>query len=495
MGKNILMVTSEYAPFAKTGGLGDALFGLSDALARLGHQVSVLLPLYKSVKDIGLPLKKLDASIELEMAGKKIKAGIELLDQQDNPRIIFLRNDELYDRSGLYQDENTRKDYEDNDLRFGFFARSASAVCKALKFKPDIIHAHDWQGGLAVASLYFSEDAYWKRTASVFTIHNLAYQGLFPEDRLSLFGLPGNSFTEEGVHFFDQLSLLKAGIAYADSITTVSVTYAEEIQTEELGCGLHELIRSRSEQLTGIINGVDYRYWSPEKDHYIKTNYSLENLPGKENCKQDLLNEFGISNILPNSPVFGVVSRIVEQKGLDIIIQIAPDIIAHNGYLIILGQGDVKLEGNLKKLQGEFPEKICVRIGYNERLAHKIEAGADFFLMPSRFEPCGLNQMYSLRYGTIPIVHAVGGLDDTVKEYSFKTGYGTGFKFFKPEPEALLKAIAKALDTYLTPEWLIQIRRNAMNVDYSWNLQAKKYVRVYNQAIKNMRNREQPTLF
>lgn len=489
------MVTSEYAPFAKTGGLGDVLYGLSEALVRAGRQVTVFLPLYQCIKDSGLALKKLDVSIEIDMDGKKIEAGLKVPEQKGNPQLIFLQNDDLYDRSGLYQDEKTKKDYEDNDLRFGFFARSALEVCKALKIKPDIIHAHDWQGGLTVASLALGGDPYWKKTACAFTIHNMAYQGLFAADRLGLFGLPESSMNEDAVQFFDQISLLKAGIAYADLITTVSSKYAEEIQTEELGFGMSSLVKSRAESLYGIINGVDYMSWSPENDPHIVSNFSIDDLSGKQKCKSDLLDVFGLKPDRPNLPIFGVVSRIVEQKGLDIIAQIAPDIVAHEGCLVILGQGDHKLEEKLKQLEDEYPDRIGVQIGYDEALAHKVEAGADFFLMPSRFEPCGLNQMYSMRYGTIPIVRAVGGLDDTVKEYFFKTGFGNGFKFNEPEPEPLLKAIAKALDTYRTPKWLTQVRNNAMKVNYSWDLQVKKYVRIYNQAKKNKKEREQPTLF
>lgn len=479
------MIASEIAPLAKTGGLADVLSGLSTTLCEFGHTVKVVIPYYPQIRNSSAIKQESDIEVVLEMGGRTIKSGVVRISFSESCEILCLDCDELYGRPGIYVDEATKKDYPDNDLRFGFFSKAALELARAIKFKPHVIHAHDWQAGLTVALKYFAKNDYFKKAATVFTIHNLAYQGLFPKESMELFGLPDQAFDQDsGVALFDQVSLLKAGLAYADAITTVSEKYAMEIQTEELGFAMDGFIKARAEKLTGITNGVDYSEWNPKTDRFIAGNYSAKDLSGKAECKKDLLEEFGLPEDLIEYPLFGIVSRLVEQKGFDLAAEIVPDIAAHGGALVVLGTGDPAIEKNFLDLAKQFPERVSVKIDFQESLAHKIEAGSDFFLMPSRFEPCGLNQLYSLKYGTPPVVRAVGGLDDTVKEFYPKSERGNGFKFNETLPEALLKSVAKAMDVYSNPKWLSAIRKNAMAEDYSWTKQGRKYVMLYNRLLK-----------
>lgn len=477
------MVASEIEPLVKTGGLADVLSGLSNAFAKTDCEVTVFLPFYKQVKESKYEFTRLDQPISVQLGGRNFTGSVLRTVIHEKVEVICLENNDLYLRDGLYVDPETGEDYKDNDLRFGFFAKAASAYCKAYKYRPHVIHAHDWQGGLVMADTFFAQDPYFKKTPNVFTIHNLSYQGKFPPESLTTFGLPESSFTSMGVELFGDVSLLSAGISYADLVTTVSEKYAEQIKTPELGFGLENILIGRGEKLIGITNGVDYERWNPEIDPWIKENYTIHNLSGKQVCKNNVIEEFNLPEICCNAPLFGVISRMIEQKGLDLIMDIFPDLMAHGGKLIVLGKGQQNIEQDFLELARNYPESLSVRIDYNEPLAHRIEAGADFFLMPSRFEPCGLNQMYSLRYGTIPIVHTTGGLDDTVKEFSPKLGRGNGFKFSSPHPEALLKAVAKAMDTFGKPRRWDKIRENAMAADHSWDRVAKKYLRLYQQAI------------
>ena len=485
MEKKILMAASECESFAKTGGLGDVIAGLSASLASSGHEVTVFLPYYRTIKN-NFELDELAGTeVEIEMGSKILKGTFLNLKTDGNFQVICLENDDLYDRDQLYVDKQNGADYSDNDLRFGFFSRAIIEYCKKKKYRPHIIHAHDWQTGLIPALVHFDKDNFFKKSAAVFTIHNLAFQGLFEKEKLNLFGLPAESYLEDGLYFFDKISLLKAGIAYADEIVTVSEKYALEIQSKELGFGMAEILCKRAGVLHGIINGVDYSVWNPKDDPRIIANYCEEDLSGKERCKEDLIDEFNLSKRAIKGPIFGIVSRLTQQKGLDLVVKIVPDILAHGGSVVVLGEGDAEIEKQLNGLMEEFSGKFSVKVIYDDVIAHKIEAGADFFLMPSQFEPCGLNQMYSLKYATPPIVHAVGGLDDTVSEFYQKSGRGTGFKFNDYTPEAFLKAVAKSFDIYANPKWMEQIRLNCMAKDFSWQKQSKKYVKVYNSSLKS----------
>ena len=486
MALKVFMVATEFTPLVKTGGLGDVISGLSSALADAGHEVTVFLPYFRNIKQSGLQSEVLDATVSVPMGGQTVTGALRKIRLPGKVQLIGLENDDLYDRAGIYVDPETGADYADNNLRFGFFAKAALAFCKATQYKHHVLHSHDWQGGMAAAALKLQSDPHFKKTASVFTIHNLSYMGLFPEADLPLFGFSPDHFNENCVRHSNWISLLKAGIALSDCISTVSEKYAEEIRTEQWGFGLEPILNARAEHLVGITNGVNYADWDPEDDPHIVCRYTSENLQDKQNCKLNLLQTFGLADNLIGKPLFGVVSRLIEQKGLDLVAAVAEDILAHEGSLVVLGQGDRAIEGIFRDLSKLHPKRIAVKIDYSEPLAHKIEAGADFFLMPSRFEPCGLNQMYSLRYGTIPIVRAVGGLDDTVKEYWPKTGRGNGFKFADATSEALLMAIAKALDTYQYADRWDQIRKNAMAEDYSWTRQSRRYVKLYNQTRKNL---------
>jgi len=488
MGHRILMVATELAPVAKTGGLGDVIFGLSNALGKAGHNVRVFLPYFKSIINSGFKCEKLEKSVSIPMGeGSETGEFVRVEIPGAFFELVCLSHDEYFGRDGIYVKPGEQVDYPDNNLRFAFFAKAALEFCKQTRFKPNLIHAHDWQGGLSLALKKLGDDNFFSKTASIFTVHNLGYQGCFDSKDQEIFSLPDQSMTEGGLLVDGKISLLKAGLAYADAITAVSEKYAEEILTDELGFGMQPLLRARQEQLFGIINGVDYTQWDPASDTNLAANYTAADLGPKLECKKEILEIYRLRASLVKAPLFGVVSRMVEQKGLDLVLEIAEDIIAHSGALIVLGQGDPAIEQAFTELAQSFPKRISVKIDYDENLAHKIEASADFFLMPSRFEPCGLNQMYSLRYGTVPIVRAVGGLDDTVKEFYPKTKRGNGLKFQEHTPEALLKAIAKGIDTYLQPEMWDAIRQNGMKEDFSWRRQAKRYVSLYNKTLKKVK--------
>jgi starch synthase len=480
---NVMMIATENAGLAKTGGLGDVVAGLSRALAVAGHHVTVFMPFFKQVENCELPLQPINGKVEATLGGKTIQGELFRY-RQDGVETVLLKNEDLFGRDGIYVDPKTGADFPDNDARFGFFAKAALEYAKSQGKAPDILHAHEWHGGLAVALAHFENAPVLSSTSTIFTIHNLSYQGLFDPEKLSYFGLPEESFQIDGVEYHGNLSLLKAGIAYADAVTTVSDKYAQEIQTPEFGYGMEGMLLSRGQNLTGILNGVDYGEWNPETDKWIAANYSALDLTGKKTCKEDLIRRVGLPEERNKGPVFGMITRMVEQKGLDLVIPIVQDIIAHGGSLVVLGTGDPKIEADYKALQEQHPEHVAVQIRFDEPMAHRIEAGADFFLMPSRFEPCGLNQMFSLRYGTVPIVRATGGLDDSVKEYIAKSGRGNGIKFADPEPEALLRAIVKGLDIYGRERRWDRIRTNAMTSDFSWTTRARKYITLYGKLIR-----------
>jgi starch synthase len=392
--------------------------------------------------------------------------------QADTPETFyFLECPALYDRDGFYGDANG--EFTDNHIRFAVLARAALGVARRV-FRPDILHCHDWQTGLAPVYLrtVFANDPTFLGMKTLFTIHNLGYQGLFPRTVLPEIGLDRRVFRMEGVEFYGQVSFIKGGLNYSDALSTVSRRYALEIQTPEYGFGLDGVLRARSSVLYGILNGVDYSRWNPETDPYIAQNYSAEDLSGKRACKLDLIHQFGLPEAALKRPLLGIVSRLTSQKGTELILDIAPQLAASDLYLVVLGAGDAVYEDGLRDAAAANPRHIAVKFGYDEALAHKIEAGSDMFLMPSQYEPCGLNQIYSLRYGTVPVVRATGGLDDTIEE-------GTGFKFQEYSAEALLSAVLAAEAVFEDRKVWETIMRRGMYKDFSWRVSAAQYADLY----------------
>jgi starch synthase len=464
----VLMVASEAAPFAKTGGLADVIESLPAALHALGHRVATLLPLYREVtlEDARLVYQGLTIWLGATSYETSVyQSGEEILH-------YFLDCPELYDRDGIYG--TSAGDYPDNHIRFAVLARAALEVTRRI-FRPEVIHCHDWETGLVSAYLAaaFAGDPTFLGIKTLLTIHNLGYQGLFPKEALAEVGLDGSVFHPGGLEFFGRVNFLKAGIVYSDAINTVSKAYAREIQTPEYGFGLDGLLRSRSEDLCGILNGADYTQWNPETDRAIAANYSAKDLSGKQACKRALLREFDFDLAhAATRPVIGIVSRFAGQKGFDLIADIGEALAAEDLWLIVQGSGDARYEKIFLDLAQAYPSKIGVRVAYDEERAHRIEAGSDIFLMPSQYEPCGLNQIYSLRYGTIPVVRATGGLDDTIEE-------NTGFKFQEYTPEALLRAIQAALAEFQhAGNWRARML-HAMSKDFSWDRPAREYTSLY----------------
>lgn len=483
----ILMITSEAAPFVKTGGLADVLGSLPAALARRGEDVAVVLPRYAAVNAMfeAHALTGLDAparvwnSMYLSVGPRSFAVAI---DQwiRDGVRYFLVDCPPLYDRPGVYNEAGT--DYSDNHIRFALLNQAALGIARNI-FRPDIFHGHDWPAGLLAPYLRtrLANDPTFFGAKTILTIHNLGYQGNFPRRLFDDLGLDQSLFHPGGLELRGDVSFLKAGIVWSDAITTVSPAYSREIQTPEYGFGFDALLRGRADRLTGILNGVDYREWSPETDPHLATHYSAGDLSGKLAQKLALLREMGLpaketgdsSNLRgAGRPLIGIVSRFADQKGFDLVAAIAPRLAGEDVSLVVLGSGEARFEEMFRSLARALPQKIAAHIGYDESLAHRIEAGADMFLMPSRYEPCGLNQIYSLRYGTVPIVRATGGLDDTVH-------VDTGFKFQEYAPEALWTAIRSALDAWRDHAgWEARMRRG-MAEDFSWETSAARYQELY----------------
>jgi starch synthase len=476
---HIAFAASECVPFSKTGGLADVVGALPRALAGLGHQVSVYLPLYRQTR-LANP-KPILRSVTVPFDDRYRFCSVVDGGSQAGVQFYFVDYPPYFDRDALYG--TSAGDYHDNAERFALFSR---AVLEASKFlgRPDIFHCHDWQTALVPILLrtVYLEDPAFHDVGCVFTIHNMGYQGLFPPEILPLLMLPWDLFTITKLEFYGNVNLLKGALVFADYVTTVSRRYSQEIQTAEYGFGLEGVLRARSATVTGILNGVDYGEWSPETDKYIVARYSAQDLSGKGQCKQDLLREFGVAAADPALPVIGIVSRFAAQKGFDLIAQIMDRLAREDMIVVALGSGDREYQDLFVRLNKQFPQKIAVRVAYDNALAHKVEAGADMFLMPSRYEPCGLNQIYSLKYGTVPIVRATGGLDDTIENWDERARRGTGFKFSEYTGEALLATIRAALQVFQDrPSWET-LMRNGMAKDFSWNVSAREYVRVYERA-------------
>lgn len=473
----ILFVAPEGLPYSKTGGLADVIEGLPRALREMGHQVAVLLPRYRGNK----PSSTLISSITVSLGDELRFPALTEAPAYHGTRYYFVDDAEFFDRPNLYGNKN--EDYPDNSARFTEFSRAAIEFAKRV-WLPDVIHCHDWQTALVPVLLrtQYAKDPVTRSLPVVLTVHNLGYQGIFPAAALRASGLPDSLFTMDALEFFGKVNFLKGGLIYADYLTTVSRRYAKEIQTAEYGFGLEGILTSRAERLVGILNGVDYAIWSPEVDTFIAQNYSVHNLDGKKLCKKDLLAAFHLPEENMDRPLLGIVSRFVDQKGFDLIADIASELANENLALAVLGSGESKYENLFKRLADKYPARIGVKIGYDNPLAHKIEAGADMFLMPSRYEPCGLNQIYSLRYGTAPIVRATGGLDDTIQPVDAQTQQGTGFKFETYAGPDLLDCIRKALKIFRDEsDWRV-LQANGMAKDFSWRASAGAYVTVYEAA-------------
>ncbi len=474
----VLMVASEAVPFAKTGGLADVVGALPGALGKLGVDVKVLLPYYNMVRQGKVPTAPVAENLGISLGPLTLSFDVMASSSEGLP-FYFVKRDEFYDRSQLYG--TPKGDYFDNLERFAFFSAAVLPFCQALDFHPDIIHCHDWQSALVPVGL---KCRWWGEPAlagakTLLTIHNLAYQGLFPKEAFPRLGLDRSLFSINGLEYYDQINLLKGGIVFADAINTVSPSYGQEIQTEEFGCGLDGVLRDRASVLSGIINGVDYRDWNPETDALIPATYSKSDLKGKAKNKVALMEVFGLNKDLAQAPLLGIISRLADQKGFDLVEAVLPQLMARNLTVVILGTGDEKYHRLLTAMAAKYPGRLGVKIAFDNSLAHLIEAGADMFLMPSRFEPCGLNQLYSLKYGTIPIVRATGGLADTVTQVGQTKGAGTGFLFEEYSPEAFLKAIYTALAAYEDKRLWKLIMQNAMSQDFSWNKSAQDYLNLY----------------
>jgi starch synthase len=473
---NIVFAASECVPFAKTGGLADVVGALPQALAELGHSVTVYLPKYKQTRmpEARVLLRSVTVPFDDQYRFCSVLDG----GKRSGVQFYFIDYPPFFDREALYG--TPAGDYPDNAERFALYCRAVLEAAKVLGV-PDIFHCHDWQSALIPVLLRtsYQKDPVFRGTHTVFTIHNIGYQGLFPPDTLALLLLPWDLLAIDKMEFWGKINFLKGALVFSDHITTVSRRYAQEIQTSEYGFGLEGVLRARAGSLSGILNGVDYNEWDPAKDKHVVRQYTPENLDGKKECKYDLLRQFGLEKTSIDLPVMGIVSRFVAQKGFDLIAEIVHDLARLPLVMTVLGSGEKEYQDLFLKLARQFPEKLAVKIAYDNTLAHKIEAGADMFLMPSRYEPSGLNQMYSLKYGTVPIVRATGGLDDTIEPWDPASGKGAGFKFSAYSGVALLNCIHEALRAFKDQANWKKLMLNGMKKDFSWTASAREYVKIY----------------
>ena len=480
----IVMVASECVPYAKTGGLADVVGALPAALQALGHEVIVILPRYAMVDYERHGLHPALGPLGVWMGNAEEWCSAHAADNNGVP-VYFIEANKYFDRYGLYHDANFH-DYLDNARRFGFLTRAALQLCKSIGFAPDIVHAHDWQTALAAAYLkiWHWDDPVLGKAASALTIHNIAYQGVYNAADYEYLGLRRENFVGEKFEDHGKVNLLKGGVVYADVVNTVSPTYANETRSPIGGSGLAPYLNNKGENYWGILNGCDYERWDPAVDSLIPAKYTAQNLKGKAACKRALQERFGLQ-VDDGIPVVGAISRLVSQKGLDLLADAIESIINDmRVQFVILGAGEKGLEAYYGQLPGRYPGRIGSFIGYNDELAHWVEAGSDFFIMPSIYEPCGLNQMYSLKYGTLPIVRATGGLEDTVQQYNEQNGQGTGFKFWEPSGQAIYYTVGWAVSTYYDrPQHIQQMKRAAMAQEYSWQKSAEMYVKLYERGM------------
>jgi starch synthase len=471
------MAAAEVAPLAKTGGLGDVLGALPRALQQSGVRTTVVMPAYSAVRQSGCVLEPTGWEIAVPVSNRTVTATVLRTQLADGVPVYCIEADAYFARPGLYG--TSAGDYPDNAERFVFFSRAVLALLAHIDV-PDVLHVHDWQAALALAFLRVDAARYPHLGAvrGVVTIHNIGYQGQFWHHDWHLLNLDWSHFTPDGLELYGHINFLKGGVVFADAVTTVSPTYAREIQTPEYGYLLDGVLRHRRDVLSGILNGVDYDEWDPARDALIAARYSAADLSGKARCKAALQTQMGLA-VEPQVPIIGIVSRLAEQKGLDLVAQIAPSLLERQVQIVILGKGDPRLESIFGDLARQHPEWVAARIGFDNRLAHQIEAGSDLFLMPSRYEPCGLNQMYSLRYGTIPIVRATGGLADSVIDADADPLHGNGFQFGEYSDSALLACVDRALRAYRQPHAWGALMQRAMRADFSWQRSASQYRELY----------------
>ncbi len=470
------MLSPEISPFAKTGGLGEVVETLSRALARRSHELCLIMPAYRSVFRGEFALAESSLKVSVPVSNRQVEASVLETELEEKASVYFIRADHYYDREFLYG--TAAGDYPDNAERYVFFCRAALEV---LRHRPvAVVHGHDWQSAFAIIALKTQGARYPELAAAktVFTIHNLGFQGIFREPDWHLLNLDRSLFTPRHLEFFGNINLLKGALVLADKITTVSPGYAGEIMSAEQGFGLEGVLQERARDVVGILNGIDYSRWDPKIDPFIAKRYDANCLTAKGDCKKSLRLEMGLP---PDSkaPLIGMISRLTAQKGLDLIEAILDELIARDVQMVVLGNGDPHYERFFTQAAGRYPAKIAARIDFDESMAHKIEAGADIFLMPSLYEPCGLNQMFSLKYGTIPVVRSVGGLKDTVKDYADESGTGTGFVFREYKPQALLDAIDRALWVFGDQRAWMSLCRKAMSMNFSWDRSAETYSELY----------------
>ena len=479
MSISVLMVGSEALPFSKTGGLADVLGALPLALGRLGHRVTLVIPKYRGVQAQG-------SSRGIQVPGLGgARADTRIIEQPlaENVKVVLVDRPELYDRDSIY---GAGGDYPDNPRRYGFLCKAALEYAIQAEDTFDVLHGHDWQAGLAAVYLRtrYAAEPKLRGMASVFTIHNLAYQGTFARGWLAPLELGPELMSIDTLEFWEQISFLKGGIVFSDLITTVSPTYAKEIQAKEYGAGFEGVLSMRAKDLYGILNGIDTDRWDPRRDPFLPEPYDEHSLEGKEAARRALLELMGpgMSFDRLHRPLVGIVSRLVDQKGFDLLAEVA-DTLPEYGSFAVLGSGDPRYEKLWRDLAAAYPDRFAVKIGFDESLAHLIEGAADLFLMPSRFEPCGLNQMYSMRYGTVPLVRATGGLADTVTDYNVAAGTGTGFMFEEYTAAALLEAMERARTAFAHPQIWKKLQIEGMRQDFSWDRSALEYVKLYEHAL------------
>ena len=473
----ILFAASEGLPFSKTGGLADVVEALPKALVARGHEVAVVLPKYRGTQATAGIIPSLTIPMGNRLRFPAIVDGTLL----NGVRYFFVDDPAYFDRDGIYG--SSAGDFADNAERYSEFCRAVIEIAKHV-WPSDVFHCHDWQTALLPVLLrtVYGDDPVVKDLPVVFTIHNMGYHGQFRREVLARAGIPEILFSPGALEFYGDVNLLKGGLVYSDYLTTVSPRYAKEIQTPEFGYGLDGVVRARADRVVGILNGVDYTAWNPARDPFIAMKYSAKDLIGKQACKQDLLNAFGLANDNPHRAVLGIVSRFADQKGFDLIADRAHEMLHEDVMLVVLGTGDRRYEDLFRALANAYPGRVGFKFAYDNAIAHKVEAGADIFLMPSRYEPCGLNQIYSLKYGTVPVVRATGGLDDTVESFDVEHGTGTGFKFTEYTGTAFLYAVRQALQHYADERIWKRIQLNGMVKDFSWKTPAAEYAKVYEAA-------------
>lgn len=478
---HILMVTPEANPFARSGGLAEGINALSWSLVRLGHQVSVVLPLYRQVRESALPISFTGQTLSIPISWKTLPAEIHQSQIDPHLNFYFIGQDALFNREGLYG--TAYGAFEDNAERFIFFSRAVVEMVEALHLDADICHCHEWQTGLVPVYLrtLYNDRPRLQKLAVIYTVHNVGYQGLFSSFDLPLTGLGWELLSPKGLEFYGKMNLMKGGLAYADLLSTVSAKYREEILTPEYGFGLEGLFQERAQELFGILEGVDYKRWDPSLDSYLPAAYTPERLEGKKECKAALIRRFGL-NLELETPLIGLTTRFFERKGIDLLENSLDDLMGLGVGFVLQGTGEERHQYLLQEISQRYASRLGVTIGYTDELAHQIIAGSDIFLMPSRYEPCGLDQLYCLRYGTLPVVRATGGLDETIQEFDPASGQGNGFKFSGYTPVELLGAVQRALAVYQDQAAWQDLMRQNMALDFSWDTVAPKYLDLYQRA-------------